>query len=135
MAAPAPHANPTSYPWIQTRLALERTLLSWLRTAAALIGFGFAIFQFYDRLDAMPDVRPARYPGTSRILGITLVGIGTFALALALAQYVLMVRSLGAPPDPVVSGIPRFHPGRTVAIVLMMVGAVTFWILFTRLPT
>jgi hypothetical protein len=82
----------------------------------------------------MPGVKPARYPGTSMVLGITLVGIGTFALALALAQYVLMVRSLGAPPDPVVSGIPRFHPGRTVAIVLMVVGAVTFWVLFTRLP-
>jgi inner membrane protein YidH len=131
----APRAEPTSYPWIQTRLALERTLLAWLRTAAALIGFGFAIFQFYEMLDTMPGVKPARHPGVSRIFGITLVGIGTFALALALTQYVLMVRSLGAPPDPVVSGIPRFHPGRTVAIVLMAVGAVTFWVLFTRLPS
>ena len=127
-------AEPSSYPWIQTRLALERTLLAWLRTAAALIGFGFAIFQFYGMLDTMPGVRPARYPGSSRLFGLTLVGIGTLALALSLVQYVLMVRSLGAPPDPTLSGIPRFHPGRTVAIVLLVVGAVTFWILLTRLP-
>jgi hypothetical protein len=82
----------------------------------------------------LPGVKAARHPGTSRLLGVTLVGIGTLALALALVQYVLMVRSLGAPPDPALAGIPRFHPGRTVAIVLLVVGAVTFWVLLTRLP-
>jgi putative membrane protein len=129
-----PGADPKSYPWIQTRLALERTLLAWLRTAAALIGFGFAIFQFYEMLDKVPGVKPARYPGSSRLFGVTLVGIGTLALALSLVQYVLMVRALGAPPDPALSAIPRFHPGRTVAAVLLIVGAVTFWALLTRLP-
>ncbi|HYX20248.1 MAG TPA: hypothetical protein VFA98_05335, partial [Thermoanaerobaculia bacterium] len=69
-----------------------------------------------------------------RLLGVTLVGIGTLALALALTQYVLMTRSLGNPPDPVLAGIPRFHPGRTVAFVLLAVGAITFWVLLTRLP-
>jgi hypothetical protein len=29
------------FAWIRTRLALERTIMSWLRTAVALIGFGF----------------------------------------------------------------------------------------------
>lgn len=82
----------------------------------------------------MPGVSPARHPGTSRLLGVTLVGIGTLALALALVQYVLMVRSLGAPNDPALAGVPRFHPGRTVAIVLLAVGIVTLWILLTRLP-
>jgi putative membrane protein len=31
--------------WIRTRLSPERTMMSWLRTATALIGFGFAIVQ------------------------------------------------------------------------------------------
>ena len=30
------------FAWIRTRLALERTIMAWLRTAVALIGFGFA---------------------------------------------------------------------------------------------
>jgi putative membrane protein len=29
--------------WIRTRLSVERTMMSWQRTATALIGFGFAI--------------------------------------------------------------------------------------------
>ena len=32
--------------WLRTRLSLERTMMSWLRTATALIGFGFAIDQY-----------------------------------------------------------------------------------------
>jgi Domain of unknown function (DUF202) len=28
--------------WLRTRLSLERTMMSWLRTAVSLIGFGFA---------------------------------------------------------------------------------------------
>src|ERR1700731_5409287 len=32
--------------WIRTRLSVERTMMSWQRTAVALIGFGFAIVQY-----------------------------------------------------------------------------------------
>jgi hypothetical protein len=45
-----------------------------------------------------------------------------------------MLRALGDPADPALEGVPRFHPGRTVAIVLLAVGAITFWVLLTRLP-
>ena len=33
------------FDWVRTRLSLERTMMSWLRTAVALIGFGFALVQ------------------------------------------------------------------------------------------
>ena len=124
--------GPASYPWIQTRLALERTLLAWVRTAAALIGFGFTIFHFYELLNTTPGVRPPYHPGASRLLGVSLVGIGTLALTLALVQYVMTVRFLGE--DPGASRIPRFHPGLTVAVVLTAVGAITFWVLIARMP-
>ena len=39
----------THFGWIRTRLSLERTMMSWLRTATALIGFGFAIVQYFLR--------------------------------------------------------------------------------------
>jgi len=121
-----------SYPWIQTRLALERTLLAWVRTAAALIGFGFTIFNFYEMLNSIEGVKPAWRPGASRMLGVSLVGIGTLALLLALAQYLVTVRFLGSHPDA--ARIPRFHPGLIVAITLAAVGLITLWALLSRLP-
>jgi putative membrane protein len=50
------------FSWIRTRLSLERTMMSWIRTAVSLIGFGFAIVQFFKRLQQMPGGRNAVYP-------------------------------------------------------------------------
>ena len=60
------------FSWIRTRLSIERTLMSWVRTATALIGFGFTIVQFFERLKGMGGVAPALrsraapLPGTRR---------------------------------------------------------------------
>ena len=36
------------FPWLRTRLAVEH-IMAWLLTAS-LIGFGFAIVQFFERM-------------------------------------------------------------------------------------
>ena len=62
--------RPTSdshFGWIRTRLSLERTLMSWVRTSVALIGFGFTIVQFFEHLHAM---RALPRPFGRRHLGI-----------------------------------------------------------------
>src|SRR5215813_8842214 len=38
------------FSWVRTRLSVERTMMSWQRTAVALIGFGFAIVQYLEHL-------------------------------------------------------------------------------------
>lgn len=50
-----------SYPpgLIQTRLANERTLLAWLRTGIALMGFGVMIARFTVFLDALAETKGA----------------------------------------------------------------------------
>ena len=50
---------PTHFAWLRTRMSIERTLMSWLRTATALIGFGFTIFQFLQRFNQTPGIKPA----------------------------------------------------------------------------
>src|SRR6185503_6188191 len=75
------------FSWIRTRLSLERTLMSWVRTAIALIGFGFTIVQFFERLDTMKDVTPALFPDTPRYFGLALIGTGVAALAISVWQY------------------------------------------------
>ena len=52
----------THFGWLRTRLSIERTMMSWVRTAVSLIGFGFAIVQFFERLEQMQGVRPADHP-------------------------------------------------------------------------
>ena len=66
---------------------LERTMMSWVRTATALIGFGFAIVQYLDHLQQLPDARPAYLPNAPRGLGLALIGCGILALVVSLHQY------------------------------------------------
>jgi len=42
-----------NFAWLRTRMALERTLIAWVRTGIALIGFGFTIVQFFQRLQSI----------------------------------------------------------------------------------
>jgi putative membrane protein len=73
--------------WIRTRFSLERTIMSWLRTATALIGFGFAIVQYFNHLQEMPGARPAYLPNAPEYLGLALIACGVVALVLAIWQY------------------------------------------------
>src|SRR5690242_1333644 len=80
------------FAWLRTRLALERTMMSWLRTAVALIGFGFAIVQCFDRLQQIPDTRAAYLPTAPEYLGLALISCGVLALVVSLWQYIWTVR-------------------------------------------
>ena len=118
-------------------MALDRTLLAWVRTSASLIGFGFAIYQFFELLNKTPGVAAPRTPAAARVLGLSLVGIGTLALGLALVQYLLLVRYLGGKTYLEAAGLgrmPRFRPALVVAATLTAVGIITFWALLARLP-
>src|SRR5262245_9098946 len=75
------------FSWIRTRLSLERTLMSWVRTATALIGFGFTIVQFFERMHNMEGVQPALRPEAPRYLGLALIFSGIVALIISCWQY------------------------------------------------
>lgn len=73
--------------------------MAWVRTATALIGFGFTIVQFYVRLSSTPGVAPARAPNVPTALGVLLVGTGVISLTLAFVQYLRSRHFLDALPD------------------------------------
>src|SRR6516162_9696421 len=75
------------FAWVRTRLSLERTMMSWQRTAVALIGFGFAIVQYLQHLEQAPEAREAYLPHAPRYLGLALIACGILALAISLWQY------------------------------------------------
>jgi putative membrane protein len=75
------------FAWIRTRMALERTLLAWVRTGVSLIGFGFTIVQFFQRFSDMQGVAAALRPQAPRDLGLALMGAGVLALLVSGWQY------------------------------------------------
>jgi putative membrane protein len=80
--------------WIRTRLAVDRTLLAWLRTSVSLIGFGFTIVQFFQRLQDASGVAPALRPQAPRDLGLALIGAGVLILIISVWQYRSLVKYL-----------------------------------------
>jgi putative membrane protein len=82
------------FSWLRTRLSVERTMMSWQRTAVALIGFGFAIVQYFNHLQQIPGARPAYLPTAPEYLGLALISCGILALLISLWQYRYTVRYL-----------------------------------------
>ncbi len=70
----------------RTRMASERTLMAWVRTALSMISFGFTIYKFLQVLQEQSTV-PVLRPQSPRNVGLALTGIGTFAVIIACVQY------------------------------------------------
>ena len=77
----------------RTRMAAERTLMAWVRTALSMISFGFTIYKFLQVLQEQSKL-PVMRPQTPRDVGLTLTGIGTFAVIIACVQHWKYVKKL-----------------------------------------
>ena len=95
------------FSWIRTRLSVERTMMSWLRTAVALIGFGFAIVQYLEHLEETPGARAAYLPHAPRYLGLALIACGILALVIAIWQYFWTVRYMWGEPFVPIAGLAK----------------------------
>ena len=77
----------------RTRMAAERTLMAWVRTALSMISFGFTIYKFLQVLQEQSTL-PVMRPQTPRDVGLTLTGIGTFAVIIACVQHWQYIKDL-----------------------------------------
>jgi putative membrane protein len=77
----------------RTRMAAERTLMAWVRTALSMISFGFTIYKFLQVLQEQDKLHVLR-PQAPRDVGLTLTGIGTFAVIIACVQHWKYVKKL-----------------------------------------
>src|SRR5215813_11173587 len=124
------------FSWIRTRLSIERTMMSWIRTATALIGFGFAIVQFFERLEQMPGARPAVYPDAPRHLGLALISCGVLALLIAVVQYLWIIRYLWGGSFAPIAGPTREGaqaPVIVIAVLLICIGVFAFFAVLLRI--
>jgi putative membrane protein len=76
-------------------MAADRTLMAVVRTSHSLIGFGFTIFQFFQRLRDQNMISGGG--GSARRFGVTLVALGVAMLILGIVfhiQYMIGLRRL-----------------------------------------
>jgi putative membrane protein len=121
--------------WLRTRLALERTIMAWLRTAVSLIGFGFAIVQFFDRLDQLPGARPAYQPHAAVYLGLALIACGVLSLLISIRQYFWTARYLSHGSFAAIAGMGAGlrSPVLGVAVLLIGIGVFAFSAVLLRM--
>ena len=126
--APVPNLSliSTQLSWQRSDLSNLRTLLAWTRTAVAMIGFGFTIYNFsrgfFENLVAEGRADAARN------LGLALVATGTLAMIVGLWNYWSINRSLTKLQAvfDLPAGFKRpWVYSYTLAGVIMLIGLIT----------
>ena len=124
------------FAWLPTRMALERTLMAWARTSVSLIGFGFTIVQFFQRVQtSAAQSAPVLLPDAPRNFGLALIGAGILGLLVSLWQYDRGLHYLWSDEFRPVAGFAkerRTTPIMWVAIVLILVGVFAFFVVLFR---
>ena len=124
------------FSWVRTRFALERTLMAYMRTAVSLIGFGFAIVQFFERFQQIPGVSPARYPDAAWYLGLALIFCGVMAMVVSVWEFRWTLRYLWGGSFATIAGMEKRGkptPLYAVAIALIFVGTFAFFAVLLHL--
>src|ERR1700734_2697466 len=114
----------------RTLIAAERTLMAWIRTSLSMIGFGFSIYKFFQYLPEEIAAGNIQRPYAPRNLGLSLIALGTLALAAAVYQHRNFLKEM------------RGHQTRNgwsislvVAVFVILIGLVTFYgVLLRRGP-
>lgn len=96
-------------------LAVERTLLAWVRTSVALMGLGFVVARFGVFLRAIPGATVDVAGGPVSVwLGAALVAVGAVINLMAAYQHGRQMRSLAASQ----LGGSAFSAGLAVAVAV-----------------
>ena len=110
-------------------------MMAWVRTATALIGFGFTIVQFFERLNSMEGVAPPTRPFAARYVGLVLIGAGIVALVMSVFQYRAAIRYLWHGDFAQIAGIgkaPGHTPVYAISIGLTLIGVFAFLSVLVR---
>ena len=109
--------------------------MSWVSTAASLIGFGFTTVQFFDRMQQMRAVSPPRFPDAPQYMGLALILCGILGLAIAIWEYRCALRYLWGENFSPIAGMTKGGmqtPTVAITILLIFIGTFAFFAVLLR---
>jgi putative membrane protein len=106
----------------RTVMAAERTLMAWIRTAISMIGFGFGIYKFFQYLPEEIAAGNISRPQAPRNLGLTLIALGTLALAAAAWQHRSFLNAIGTS-----QARHLWSLSFVMALAVILIGFITFY--------
>jgi putative membrane protein len=126
------------FAWLRTRLALERTMMAYMRTAVSLISFGFGLFQFFYKFQKSPEIGSLQFPDAAWYMGLGLIFCGVMASVFSVLTYRFMSNYLWSDDFVAVAGLgparQRKHtPLYSISFVIILVGVFAFLSVLLRL--
>jgi putative membrane protein len=124
-------ARRTGMSFQRTRMSADRTLMSVIRTSLSLIGFGFTIYQVFQKAYEAQVLKRANAP---RRFGEALVILGICMLVLGIGYHISFMLGLrrlrtDMKMEGLVHGESHFPASMTliVAILLLLIGIFAIW--------
>lgn len=124
------------FAWVRTRLAVERTMMAYMRTSVSLIAFGFTIFQFIQRVHEV-RANDLRFPYAAWWLGLALILCGVAAAIVSLWEYRRQIDYLWSRTYSPIAGEhpePAFTSLYAITGVLIVIGLFAFFAVLLSIP-
>ena len=124
------------FAWLRTRLAVERTMMAYLRTSVSLIGFGFAIVQFMHNVQGIPGAADPRFPNAPLYMGLALIFCGIVAAVIAMMEFRWLLKYLWSGNFEAIAGATaegRQTPLYAMGAILILIGLFAFGAVVQRL--
>lgn len=121
------------FAWMRTMLGLQRTLMAAVRTSVSLIGFGFTVAQFFEKVRDKAEV--VGHMNIPRDLGLILIGAGVVSLFIFIMQYSSAVENLRSGDLAVIAAKDDKSLHRStyiVAYAVLLIGIAAFLSVFLR---
>jgi len=122
------------FAWMRTMLGLQRTLMAAVRTAVSLIGFGFTVAQFFEKMRDKSDMTH-HVINAPRDLGLILIGAGVVSLVIFITQYHSAVAYMHSGDFAVIAADKERSLNRStymVAYAVTLIGIAAFVSVFAR---
>jgi putative membrane protein len=108
----------------RTRMSADRTLMSVIRTSLSLIGFGFTIFQVFEKAHEAGMLKSSAAP---RHFGVALVLLGIAMLVVGIGYHLVFMHGLRGTRDQMkadglVHAESHFPLSLTLMVALLLLG-------------